>query len=82
MCPQDGCGGQLVERRSRRGRTFYSCANYPTCTYSLWQRPIPEACPSCGAAFVTERIARGGKRTRACVRDGCGYKEELAPSVA
>ncbi|HUG38518.1 MAG TPA: type I DNA topoisomerase [Candidatus Limnocylindrales bacterium] len=81
-CPQEGCGGQLVERRSRRGRTFYSCANYPTCTYSLWTRPIPDPCPSCGAAFVTERIARGGKRTRACVREGCGYKEELAPSVA
>jgi len=82
VCPLEGCGGQLVERRSKRGKTFYGCANYPTCTYSLWQRPVAEACPSCGASFVTERIARGGKITRACVRGGCGYKAELAPSVA
>ena len=82
VCPQEGCGGQLVERRSKRGRTFYACANYPRCTYSLWQRPVPEACPTCAAPFLTERVARGGKTTRACVKEGCGYKAELEPTVA
>ncbi len=81
-CPQEGCGGQLVERRSKRGKTFYACANYPKCTYSLWQRPIAEPCPTCGAPFITERFARGGKTTRACVREGCGYKAELTPALA
>jgi len=81
-CPQEGCGGQLVERRSKRGKTFYGCANYPKCTFSLWQRPIAEPCPTCGAPFITERIARGGKTTRACVREGCGYKAELTPALA
>ncbi|MEK8035262.1 MAG: type I DNA topoisomerase, partial [candidate division NC10 bacterium] len=78
-CPQPACGGQLVERRSRKGRTFYACTNYPQCTFSVWTRPIPEPCPKCAAPFLTERIARGGKTTRACVRDECGYKQEVGP---
>ncbi len=81
-CPQPGCGGQLVERRSRKGRTFYACGNYPQCTFSVWARPIPEACPKCAAPFLTERIARGGKTTRACIREECGYKQEAGPTVA
>jgi DNA topoisomerase I len=79
-CPQDG--GQLVERRSKRGKTFYACANYPQCTFSVWSRPVAQPCPQCGAPFVTERVARGGKITRACVKDDCGYKEDVAPTVA
>ncbi|MCI0548328.1 MAG: type I DNA topoisomerase [Candidatus Rokubacteria bacterium] len=74
-CPQDG--GPLVERRSKRGKTFYACANYPSCTFSLWTRPIPEPCPKCGAPFLTERIARGGKRTRICIKEACGYAQEM-----
>ncbi|OGL18102.1 MAG: DNA topoisomerase I [Candidatus Rokubacteria bacterium RIFCSPLOWO2_12_FULL_71_19] len=82
ICPQPGCGGQLVERRTRKGRTFFACAKYPQCTFSVWARPIPEPCPKCGATFLTERLARGGKTTRACVREECGYKQEAAPTVA
>ena len=58
-------------RRSTRA------ANYPKCKYALWRRPIAEPCPTCAAPFITERFARGGKTTRACVREGCGYKAEL-----
>jgi DNA topoisomerase-1 len=49
-CPQ--CGGDLVERRSRKGRTFYGCANYPDCDFATWQRPIPKPCPNCGGLLV------------------------------
>jgi DNA topoisomerase-1 len=80
-CPQPDCGGQLVERRTRRGKTFFSCTNYPTCKFALWSRPVREACPRCAAPFVTERVGRGGKITRTCVRDECGYKQEIAPTV-
>jgi DNA topoisomerase-1 len=79
-CPQDGCGGQLVERRSKRGRTFYACSRYPACTFSLWARPVAEACPRCGAPFLTERVARGGRRARSCIRAGCDYKQDAAPA--
>ncbi len=81
-CPEEGCGGQLVERRSKRGKTFYACSKYPECKFVAWARPIIEPCPKCGATFLTERVAKGGKRTRACIRGECGYKEEVAPSVA
>ena len=81
-CPQPNCGGQLVEKRTRKGKTFYACTNYPTCTFAVWTRPVPEACPKCAAPFLTERIARGGKITRQCIREECGYKQEVAPTVA
>ena len=48
----------------------------------LWTRPVPEPCPKCAAPFVTERIARGGKITRQCIREECGYKQEVTPTVA
>jgi DNA topoisomerase-1 len=80
-CPEPGCSGELVERRSRRGRTFYGCSAYPSCKFVLWQRPVAEPCPRCGAAFVTERITR--KRTvRACVREGCDFRAEVELPVA
>ena len=80
-CAEAGCDGQLVERRTRRGKTFFSCTNYPNCKFALWTRPLREPCPECGAPFITERIARGGKITRSCIREECGYKQEIAPTV-
>jgi DNA topoisomerase I len=81
-CAAPNCDGQLVERRSKRGRTFYSCSNYPNCKFSVWARPVAEGCPQCQAPFLTERVARDGRRTRVCVREECGFKQELAPGVA
>jgi DNA topoisomerase-1 len=80
-CPQPGCAGQLVERRSRKGRTFYGCSAYPACNFVVWQRPVAEPCPKCGATFVTERVARG-RQVRTCVREGCDYKQEEEITVA
>ncbi len=80
-CPEPGCEGQLVERRTRRGKTFFSCSQYPNCKFALWARPVSEPCPKCGAPFLTERYARGGKITRGCIREDCGYKQEIAPTV-
>ncbi|MGD9093595.1 MAG: type I DNA topoisomerase, partial [Anaerolineales bacterium] len=49
-CPQDG--GELVERRSRRGRIFFGCANYPECDFTSWKRPLPQPCPNCNGLLV------------------------------
>ena len=43
LCPKDG--GEIVERKTRRGRFFYGCANYPDCDFASWNRPVPERCP-------------------------------------
>jgi DNA topoisomerase-1 len=74
-CPQEGCGGELTERRSKRGKLYYGCANYPTCRFVVWQRPIAGACPKCGAPFLLARQNRG-KRFLACWREGCDYRRE------
>ncbi len=73
-CPQEGCDGAIVERRTRKGRTFYSCTNYPQCTYALWDKPIPEKCPQCEFPFLVERQGKGGAMKR-CPQKDCGYRE-------
>jgi DNA topoisomerase I len=75
-CPQQGCGGELTERRSKRGRAYFGCANFPTCRFVVWQRPVATPCPKCGAPFVTQRGVRG-KRFAACWREGCDYRREI-----
>ncbi|MGO8949473.1 MAG: type I DNA topoisomerase [Ktedonobacterales bacterium] len=51
ICPQ--CGGELVERKSRKSaKIFYGCANYPTCSFVVWDRPLPLPCPDCGGLLT------------------------------
>jgi DNA topoisomerase-1 len=72
-CPQEGCDGLIVERKSHKGRTFYGCSNYPNCTYALWDKPIPEKCPQCGFPFLVEKHGKGGV-TKRCPQKDCGYR--------
>ena len=73
-CPKPGCGGYLTEKRSRRGKVFYGCSNYAKskCDFVSWDRPIPKACPSCGAPFIVQKSLRSGRRLR-CIAEGCGW---------
>ena len=52
----------IVERKSRKGRTFYGCANYPKCDFVSWDRVVPEPCPVCGD-YVVVKTKRGGAVT-------------------
>jgi DNA topoisomerase-1 len=52
-CPE--CGSDLVERRTRRGRTFYGCITYPDCEFSVWNRPRPTPCPRCAGLLVEDK---------------------------
>jgi len=65
-CPKDG--GMVVERKSRRGRTFYGCANYPKCDFVSWDRVVPEPCPVCGD-YVVAKVRRGGETRYECHTD-------------
>lgn len=71
-CPR--CGAALTQRRSKRGRAFYGCTSYPECTFVLWNRPIPESCPDCGARFLVEHRTRQGLQLR-CATEGCNYRK-------
>jgi len=78
-CPKPNCGGFLTEKRSRRGKVFYGCSNYSKtgCDFVLWDRPIAEKCPQCGAAFLVKRENRRGTGRIRCVKEGCGYAQDL-----
>jgi len=76
-CPRDNCDGSLCERRSRKGKVFYGCSNYPACTYATWDKPIPEACPRCGHPFMVEKFSRGKGKIKACPNRECGYRKEV-----
>jgi len=77
-CPSEGCGGDLVERRSKRGKTFYSCSTYPECKYAIWERPVAEECPDCRSPILVEKQRKGGIIIKGCPNKECGYKKEVA----
>ena len=79
-CPQ--CGeGEIIERRSKRGKTFFGCNRYPDCDFVAWSRPIPEKCPSCGSAYLVEKRLKKGNFA-ACPNKECKYTRDLTPEEA
>ena len=60
-CPRKGCAGELVEKKTRRGKVFWGCNTYPDCEYATWDRPLNSACAKCGARPVFQKIYRGGR---------------------
>ena len=71
-CPLDG--GEIVQRQTRKKRTFYGCSNYPECEFTSWQRPMEEVCPDCNGMIVAER-----GRTAKCT--ACGWKGPSSQAV-
>ncbi|GAB4235703.1 MAG: type I DNA topoisomerase [Acidobacteriota bacterium] len=71
-CPQ--CGeGELVQRRSKRGRFFYGCEKYPDCNFTLWQKPVPKTCPACGKPYLLERTTKKTGTIWYCADKECGF---------
>lgn len=64
--------GNVVERRSKKGRIFYGCDQYPGCDYVSWDKPSGKPCPNCSAMLV-EKYAKSGSHLQC---PDCGYKEE------
>jgi DNA topoisomerase-1 len=77
MCPNND-KGEIVERKSRRGKAFYGCSNYPDCEFTLWKRPVAEACPTCGTPFLLEKISKKAGRQLICSKEDCGYVRDAA----
>jgi DNA topoisomerase-1 len=57
-CPKKDCGGEIVERQARRGRTFYGCSNYPSCDYATWDQPVKVPCPACEHPFMLHKSSK------------------------
>ena len=72
-CPE--CGeGEIVVKRSKKGRIFYGCDQYPKCEFVSWNKPIDEKCPKCGS-ILTEMKSRN-KKTIKCSNSTCDYRRE------
>ena len=67
-CPK--CGGSIVERKTRRGRKFYGCKNYPECDYTTWDTPLKDNCPVCGS-FLLKHQYKNGRALVYCSNDDC-----------
>jgi DNA topoisomerase-1 len=76
-CP-DCKEGEIMEKRSRAGKIFFSCGRYPQCRFATWDRPVPEPCPQCEAPFVVEKTTKRAGTVRRCLSEGCTYKETVA----
>jgi len=70
-CPN--CNGKLVRRRSKKGRVFYGCSNYPNCNFVSWDEPFKEPCPKCSSLMVIKKTK--DQRKIICTNKDCGYTE-------
>ncbi len=75
-CPEDG--GDIVERRSRKGKVFYGCENYPDCKYAIWDKPVDMECPQCGASFLVEKHTKSKGDFLRCLTCKAEFPMELA----
>jgi len=71
-CPN--CQGELVMRRSKKGRKFYGCNNYPECQFVVWDQPTDRKCPMCGSMMVLKENKKG--RLYQCSNKECGGRVE------
>jgi DNA topoisomerase-1 len=68
--------GEVVERRSKRGKTFYGCSRYPDCDFFAWGKPLAEKCPECGSSYLIEKWLKAGPVAQ-CPNGECKYKRDL-----
>ena len=77
-CPK--CSkGQLIERKSRYGKLFYSCETYPDCDYATWNLPIAETCPKCQWPVLTIKTTKRRGTEKVCPQKECGWSEQIEP---
>ena len=77
-CPEKGCTGELVARRTRKGKTFYGCSRYPNCKFTAWDKPVNEPCPHCGYPLLLEKHKKDGPPIRYCPNEACKFQRAVA----
>ncbi len=78
-CPE--CNeGEVVERRSKRGKTFYGCNRWPKCDFVAWGKPVPEKCPECGSPYMIEKWLKAGTFWQ-CPNAECKHKQPAPQPV-
>ena len=78
-CPE--CNeGEVVERRSKRGKTFYGCNRWPDCNFVTWGKPVQEKCPECGGPYMVEKWLKAGPVLQ-CPNADCKHKQPMLQPV-
>ncbi|MBV52878.1 MAG: DNA topoisomerase I [Coxiellaceae bacterium] len=65
--------GHILQRKSRRGKIFFSCERYPKCDYAIWNKPIDEACPDCQWPILTVKTTKRSGTQKVCPQQDCRY---------
>ncbi|HLV08839.1 MAG TPA: type I DNA topoisomerase [Halanaerobiales bacterium] len=74
-CPE--CkNGELIQRKSKKGRIFYGCSNYPECRFLSWNKPVKENCPQCNGLMVEKRSKKRGTYYK-CINKDCAYEKKM-----
>ncbi|MDX9917356.1 MAG: type I DNA topoisomerase [Gudongella sp.] len=69
------CDGEIIRKRSKKGRIFYGCSNYPECEFVSWDEPVEEKCSECGSPMVIKRLKN--KTVVMCTNKNCGYNKNI-----
>ena len=75
-CPEEKCDGDVVERKSKRGKIFYGCSAFPECKFATWDKPVAEPCPQCGTVYLLEKTTKKSGTRMVCPDKACGYQSE------
>ncbi|MBC7798608.1 MAG: type I DNA topoisomerase, partial [Pyrinomonadaceae bacterium] len=73
-CNRATCKGEIVVKKSKRGKYFYGCSSYPKCETVFWDKPVPQPCPKCNAPFLTEKTTKKDGKQLICANENCDYK--------
>ncbi|HEV2494611.1 MAG TPA: type I DNA topoisomerase [Terriglobia bacterium] len=76
-CPEKGCTGEIVVRRTKRGKTFYGCSRYPDCKFTAWDKPVTETCPNCGSPILLEKLSKKSGPIRYCPKEECKFEHAV-----
>ena len=71
-CPE--CGGDVIEKKTKRGTSFYGCSNYPNCNFMTWDLPTDETCPECGKSLFRKK----GGVLYCPDTEGCGFSKQAS----
>ncbi len=78
-CPEKGCTGEIMARRSRFKSTFYGCTRYPDCKFTSRDKPVAEPCPNCGSPILVEKFnKKTGETVRHCPNESCTFERAVA----
>jgi len=73
-CPEESCSGEIIRKKTKKGRIFYGCSNYPKCSFVTWNKPINKRCPQCNSILVISSNKKSGLYFK-CSNSDCDYKE-------